>query len=331
MKKKQTFLLRSMFVTAMAVCLMAPGVVYAGAEVTISDWRGASVTATEGSVDSNGVTIVYHTVGEGPLVIFVHSIFGPWLDFRHQIVSLSEHYRVVSMSTRGTDGSDKPVGDEHYSSAKIAEDINAIIDHFGEERATLVGQDSGGLHAWHFAMTHPDRTEPLISLGSIHPAGLIRQLVDNPEQQAATASQHDRQENPEAGAQLEGFVRNFPPIPGEPAELAQLRKDAYERLDVGSIISFYKANWPWSPVTLETEGFGFTYGNFPPVQAPTLFIYGKASRPFKNATLNDMWEWVEGDLTIQVLEGVGHEPHREVPELVTPLMVEWLQRAPRTR
>ena len=41
-------------------------------EVTIADWRGASVTATEGSVDSDGVKVVYHTVGEGPLVIFVH-------------------------------------------------------------------------------------------------------------------------------------------------------------------------------------------------------------------------------------------------------------------
>ena len=113
-------------------------------DVTITDWRGASVTATEGSVDSSGVTIVYHTVGEGPLVIFVHGISGPWFDFRHQMVMLSEQYRVVAMSTRGTNQSDKPVGSEHYASARISDDITAIIDHFGEERATVIGQDSGG-------------------------------------------------------------------------------------------------------------------------------------------------------------------------------------------
>ena len=72
----------------------------ANTDVTIHDWRGASVTAKEGWVDSNGVKIYYHTVGEGPLVIFVHSISGPWFDFRHQMVMLSEKYRVVSMSTR---------------------------------------------------------------------------------------------------------------------------------------------------------------------------------------------------------------------------------------
>ena len=317
-------ILRSSLTGAVAACLIAFGAARADADVTITDWRGASVTATEGAVDSGGVKVVYHTVGEGPLVIFVHSIFGPWFDFRHQIVSLSATHRVVSMSTRGTDMSDKPVGDEHYSSAKIADDINAIIDHFGEDKATLIGQDSGGLHAWHFAMTHPERTERLISLGSIHPAGLIRELIDNPDQQQATQFQRGMIENPEAGAQLEGFVRNFPPNPGEPPELVELRQQAYSRLDVASIVGFYKANWPRHPVTKDTVGFGYRIGEFPPVKAPTLFIYGKNSQPFKNPTLNDMWEWVEGDLTLHVLAGAGHDLHRSVPEVVTPLIVEWL-------
>ena len=35
--------------------------------VAITDWRGVSATVKEGSVDSNGVKVVYHTVGEGPL------------------------------------------------------------------------------------------------------------------------------------------------------------------------------------------------------------------------------------------------------------------------
>ncbi|MCE2539395.1 MAG: hypothetical protein J4G16_03140, partial [Acidobacteria bacterium] len=68
----------------------------AAAQVTITDWRGESVTVEEGAADSDGVRIVYHTAGDGPLVIFVHSITGPWFDWRHQMVGLSEHYRVVA-------------------------------------------------------------------------------------------------------------------------------------------------------------------------------------------------------------------------------------------
>ena len=62
----------------------------ASAEVTITDWMGRSVSVEQGSVDSDGVTIVYHTAGEGPLIVFVHSITGPWFDFRHLMVALSE-------------------------------------------------------------------------------------------------------------------------------------------------------------------------------------------------------------------------------------------------
>ena len=294
-------------------------------EVMIRDWRGASVRVQEDAVDSDGVRIVVHTVGEGPLVVFVHSITGPWFDFRHQMVALSADYRVVSMSTRGTDRSDKPVGVEHYASARIADDINAIIDHFGEEKAIIIGQDSGGLHAWHFAMTYPARTNRLISLGSVHPAGLIRELVENAEQQRASRFQRNMQENPEAGATFGERMRGSGPRPDDTAELARLRSEAYARLDPESIVNFYKANWPRSPVTLETEGFGYTVGTFPAVQAPTLLIYGKESGPFTNATLDGMWRWVDGDLTLRVLPGIGHGPHTEAPEIVTPMMTKWLR------
>ena len=77
-------------------------------------------------------------------------------------------------------------------------------------------------------------------------------------------------------------------------------------------------------MTADTVGFGFKLGEFPPLQAPTLFIYGEDSGPFKPEPLNNMWQWVAGPLTIQVLPGVGHGPHTEAPEFVTPRIVEWL-------
>ena len=305
-----------------AVISLAPSL--ANADVTIRDWRGASVTATEGAVDSDGVKIVYHTAGEGPLVVFVHSIFGPWFDWQNQMVAMSEHYRVVAMSTRGTDKSDKPQGVEHYTMAKISGDIAAIIDHFGEEKAVLVGQDSGGFYAWHFAMTHPDKTDRLISLGTVHPAGLIRELASDPEQQQASMFQRGMQENPERVTQFRALVQRRAEASAD-GPLGQLRVEAAGRLDAESVANFYKANWPRPPFTLETEGFGFSIGEFPPVQAPTLLIYGEDSGPFKNGTLNDMWRWVDNELTVQVLPGVNHGPHTEVPEIVTPRMLEWLE------
>jgi pimeloyl-ACP methyl ester carboxylesterase len=305
-----------------AVLGLVPAV--AAAQVTITDWRGESVTVEEGAADSDGVRIVYHAAGEGPLVVFVHSITGPWFDWRHQMVGLSEHYRVVAMSTRGTDKSDKPEGVENYAMAKISSDVAAIIDHLGEERAIIVGQDSGGFYAWHFAMTYPERTERLVSIGTIHPAGLIRELASNPEQQQASMFQRGMQENPDAPAAYGERIRSAPARPGDTPELAELRAAAYDRLDVESVANFYKANWPRPPFSLETEGFGFRIGEFPPVQAPTLLVYGRDSRPFTSRTLNDTWRWVDAPLTLLVLPGIGHGPHTQAPEIVTPAILEWL-------
>ena len=193
-------------VVAAALVAAAP----AWAQVTISDWRGASVTVEMGMADNDGVRIAYHTAGEGPLVVFVHSITGPWFDWRHQMVSLAADYRVVAMSTRGTDQSDKPEGVDHYTMAKISSDIDAIIRHFGEDKAIVIGQDSGGFYAWHFAMTHPERVERLVSVGTVHPEGLIRQLAVDTVQQEASTFQRGMQENPNAGEQFGQRMRNAP-------------------------------------------------------------------------------------------------------------------------
>ena len=162
-------------------------------------------------------------------------------------------------------------------------------------------------------MTYPDRTERLVSIGTVHPAGLIRELASNPAQQQASMFQRGMQENPDAPAALGERVRSRPPQPDDTPELAELRAAAYGRLDVESVANFYKANWPRPPFSLETEGFGFRSGEFPPVQAPTLLIYGKDSQPFTSGTLNDTWRWVDAPLTLLVLPGIGHGPHTQAP------------------
>ena len=130
------------------------------------------------------------------------------------------------------------------------------------------------------------------------------------------------QENPNAAEEFGERVRSRPASPDDTFELAALRRLAYERLYPESIVNFYKANWPPRPFTMETEGFGFRIGEFPPVQAPTLLIYGRDSGPFKPETLDGIWRWVDGPLTLRILPGVGHGPHTQVPEIVTPA-IQW--------
>ena len=40
--------------------------------------------------------------------------------------------------------------------------------------------------------------------------------------------------------------------------------------------------------------------------------------------LNDLWNWVDNELTLLVVPGAGHGPHAELPEFVTPRILDWL-------
>jgi pimeloyl-ACP methyl ester carboxylesterase len=116
----------------------------------------------DGFVDSGGVKIHYITKGAGPLVVLIHGIPGFWYDWRHQIPALAEHFRVVAIDQRGFNLSDQPEGVENYAIDKLVGDVDAVVQHFGQQKAIIVGHDSGGWISWHYAMAHPDKTDRLV-------------------------------------------------------------------------------------------------------------------------------------------------------------------------
>ena len=77
-----------------------------------------------------------------------------------QIDRLSRFARLIRFDKRGTGMSDRM--------AKVAtleertDDIRAVMDAAGSERAVIFGASEGGSMACLFAATHPDRTRSLI-------------------------------------------------------------------------------------------------------------------------------------------------------------------------
>ena len=296
------------------------------ADDQISDWKGATVHLKEGDVMSSGVKIHYHTVGEGPLLIMIHGIGGFWFDWRHQIPDLSKRYKVVAMTQRGFNLSDQPVGVEEYTVAKIAGDIDALIKHFGQSKAIIMAYDSGGFHAWYFAMHNPEKTERLVVIGSYHPATLVREYATNPAQQKAGVYSRNFQEQPDAAANMAKQRRdpNAPMRAGDTPEIHKMRLEASNRSSFDAMVNFYKANWPHAPYSLDMRVLGGHISDYPKVKSPTLVVYGREDVPLVVNGLNDLWNWVDSELTLLVVPGAGHGPHAEVPEFVTPRIVDWL-------
>ena len=56
-------------------------------------------------VDNNGVKIHYVSLGEGPLVVMIHS-FLVLVYWRHQMQGLADQFRIVAIDRRGYNRSD---------------------------------------------------------------------------------------------------------------------------------------------------------------------------------------------------------------------------------
>jgi pimeloyl-ACP methyl ester carboxylesterase len=97
--------------------------------------------------------------------------------------TLAEKYQVVAIDQRGYNLSGQPKGVANYAMPKLVGDVAAVVKHFQQQKATIVGHDWGGMVAWQFAMNYPELTERLVILNLPHPNGLQRELANNPQQQ----------------------------------------------------------------------------------------------------------------------------------------------------
>jgi len=107
-----------------------------------------------------GVRIHYELQGEGPpLVVTAGQGSGPearaaWL------AGLARAHRVLSYDPRGTGRSERTA--QGQSIEELAEDIVALMDHAGLERAHVVGVSTGTGKATALAARHPGRVERLV-------------------------------------------------------------------------------------------------------------------------------------------------------------------------
>jgi pimeloyl-ACP methyl ester carboxylesterase len=270
----------------------------------------------EGFADSSGVKIHYVTMGKGPLVVMIHGFPDYWYTWRDQMPALAKHFQVVAIDQRGYNKSDQPTGVENYTMDKLVADVVAVVKHFQQDKAVIVGHDWGGAVAWAFAMTHPEMTDRLIILNLPHPKGLARELANNPEQEKNSEYARNFQK-PDAASKISAaalvmWVR-------EP-EAKKKYLEAFKRSSMEGMLNYYKANYPRPPYKAD--------GDLPPVKCRVLMFHGLKDRYLLSGALNDTWKWLEKDLTLITIPTANHFVHRDAPEFVTQNMVRWLTEEP---
>jgi len=121
----------------------------------------------------DGVKLHYEEAGAGTAVVFVHEFAGDARSWEPQMRHFSRRYRCIAYNARGYPPSEVPGDVERYSQARARDDIRAVLDGLGLERAHIVGLSMGAFAALHFGIAYPPRALSLTIAGGgygAHPA-----------------------------------------------------------------------------------------------------------------------------------------------------------------
>jgi pimeloyl-ACP methyl ester carboxylesterase len=121
---------------------------------------------------SGDVSIAYQVVGDGPRDIvmvpgWVSNLEASWEDpdLARAQERLASFSRLILFDKRGTGLSDRVPASDLPSLETRMDDVRAVMDIVGSERAALFGASEGGSMAVLFAATYPRRTTALIGFG----------------------------------------------------------------------------------------------------------------------------------------------------------------------
>jgi pimeloyl-ACP methyl ester carboxylesterase len=293
---------------------------------------------THRTVRANGIAMHVAEVGTGPMVLMLHGFPQFWWTWQQQLVDLADTgFRAVAVDLRGYGASDKPP--RGYDAPTLAADIAQLVPALGERDAVLVGNNIGGLLAWTVAALHPRVVRRLAVLGAAHPLRLRSAIVSDPRGQ---------------GRAWAYALRTFQ-LPRRPETLLTRNSAYVESLfrswtgpawrataDYAMGVERYAAALRIHPVAhCALEYFRWLIRSLPrpdgrryagalhqhPIAAPVLQLHGELDSCILPRTAQGSGRYVTGAYEWRTVDGVGHFPQNEAPDLVSGELIRWAKQA----
>lgn len=275
-----------------------------------------------------GFPITYQQQGtEGPAVVFVHGFGASWGHWRKNIAVLSQTCRCYAIDLIGFGGSAKPHPETQidYTFETWGQQVADFCREIIGEPAFLVGNSIGCVVVMQTAVDYP---EQVLGLGILNCS--LRLL-----------NERKRSNLPwyrNIGAAVVQKLLAYPPFGrfffrqiAKPKTVRQVLQQAYHRPEAVTDELIDILMKPAQDEGASDVFVAFTrYSTgpipedlFPQLQCPTLILWGT----------EDPWELIEEGRKYAdypaverfiPLEGVGHCPQDEAPELVNPILQDWI-------
>lgn len=286
--------------------------------------RMSKLTPQQGTIVANGLEFAFLELGEGPLVLCLHGFPDRAESFVPLLRALANAgYRAVAPYLRGYAPSGfAPDGD--YSIGLLAQDVIALIDHFGADRASVVGHDWGAVAGYAAANLRPDRVDRLVTAAVPH----LRRFLLRPTFAQLSRSSYmlafqwpnaERKLMSNDFADLERRISRWSPgwMFAQQDWWIALKSAFREPRRLSAALAYYRA---LGRLLVDADLWRLATA---PVSVPTRVIYGSRDGCIGAEMFANQDHLFTAGLDLQRVEA-GHFMHQERPDEFARLVIEFL-------
>lgn len=254
--------------------------------------------------------------GSGPAVILLHGFPDTGDLWRHQVPALvAAGFRTIVPDLRGRGATQRPPEVADYAQSNSLQDVLAILDALGLERAHVVGHDFGAGLAWLVASLAPQRVDRLVALSVGFPGAAGK---------------------PDLEALQKAWYRILIQAEGTAEELFKqddwylLRTllrgavDTDRYIEILSEPGALTAGFNWYRANLPLHRLLGAPREMPAVQAPTLGVWSPGDLYLTERAMTSSEAKVAGPWRYERLEDAGHWIPLDQPERLNALLLDFL-------
>ncbi|MCH7997698.1 MAG: 2-succinyl-6-hydroxy-2,4-cyclohexadiene-1-carboxylate synthase [Chloroflexi bacterium] len=260
----------------------------------------------------NGVNLNVEVTGEGPALVALHGFTGSLRTWDSLVQAAAGRFTLVLVDLLGHGDSDAPEDPSRYSMERCTQDLIALLDALGLERAGWLGYSMGGRICLYLGLAAPDRCQALAVEGA---SGGI---VDEKERRARVESDDALARMIEERG-IEAFVDYWEGLP---------LFSSQSRLPEGARAGLRRQRLRNRPRGLAGSLRGMGAGAQPPLYdrlqslaRPVLLMAGEEDTRYCDLA-RQMGDSMSGG-RVSIIPGAGHCPHLERPELFNEKVLEF--------
>lgn len=280
-------------------------------------------------VTANGIDFTCLEAGEGPLLLLLHGYPDNAWSWEHQMPAFAAAgYRVVAPFLRGFPPSEIPASG-FYDRATLAMDVKGMVEALSPDAPChLVGQDWGAALSYGALAAFPRLFASAVVMAIPHPVLVAESLTDPIQiarafhwwffqlpglaEQAVPANDF---------ALIDYLWDQWSPGHDDPAHVARIKTMLAQPGAVAATLGYYRA--AFNPALQDPALAQLRAQLDGPITVPTLALCG--ADDVRVDPMSRQANRFSGSYRFDVVPDSGHFLHRERPDVVNTLVLDWLK------